>query len=60
MSLKNGIYQLRFIPAGGERALGDLAATGVAIDKAVRILPNIPPLFGKQDVSVVHNAGSII
>jgi len=60
MSLKTGIYQLRFIPAGGEPAPGSPGATGIAIDEAVRILPNIPPLFGKQDVSTVYDADSII
>ena len=60
MSLKTGIYQLRFIPAGGEPGPRDPGATGMAIDEAVRILPDIPPFFGKQDVSMVHDADSII
>ena len=35
MSLKNGIYQLRFVPAGGEPAPGELAATGEGLGNTV-------------------------
>ena len=55
MSLKNGTYQLRFVPAGGAPAPGELAATGEAIGRPVRILPNIPPLFEQQHVSIIHD-----
>jgi len=55
MSLKNGTYQLQFVPAGGEPAPGQLAATGEAIGEPIRILPNIPPLFEQQHVSIIHD-----
>ena len=53
MSLKNGTYQLQFIPAGGEPDLGELLATGEAMSRPVRLLPNTPPYFSKQHVSVL-------
>jgi len=60
MSLKNGIYQLRFVPAGGEPAPGMLAATGEGLGNTVRILPNSPPNFEKQSVSIVHDVDILI
>ena len=51
MSLKNGTYQLQFIPAGGEPDLGELLATGEAMSRPVRLLPNTPPYFRQQHVS---------
>jgi len=60
MSLKNGIYQLRFVPAGGEPAPGMLAATGEGLGNTVRILANSPPNFEKQSVSIVHDVDILI
>jgi len=60
MSLKNGIYQLRFVPAGGEPAPGMLAATGEGLGNTVRILPNSPPNFEKQSVSIVHDVDFLL
>jgi len=51
MSLKNGTYQLQFVPAGGEPVLGEPVATGEAMSRPVRLLPNIPPNFRQQHVS---------
>jgi len=53
MSLKNGTYQLQFIPAGGEPDLGELLATGEAMSRPVRLLPNTPPYFRQQHVRVL-------
>jgi len=53
MSLKNGTYQLQFVPAGGEHVLGEPVATGEAMSRPVRLLPNIPPNFSKQHVSIL-------
>jgi len=55
MSLKNGIYQLRFVPAGGRPAPGELTATGEALRRPIRILPNTPPYFRNQHVSIVYD-----